>query len=107
MIYFNNIIFLATVELTGAAILRFFGISLPIVQLSGGVVIAALGVLDDLKVPVCFGNRPGDSMLGLWSIHTAPLRLRLLIAFDVALAAVRAAAGTFTGHHTGIVVGRS
>jgi pimeloyl-ACP methyl ester carboxylesterase len=22
----------------------------------------ALGVLDDLKVPVCFGNRPGDSM---------------------------------------------
>ena len=39
----NNIIFLAVIELVGAAILKFFGISLPIVQLSGGIVIAAMG----------------------------------------------------------------
>ncbi len=39
----NNIIFLAIIELLGAAILGFFGISLPIVQLSGGIVIAAMG----------------------------------------------------------------
>jgi multiple antibiotic resistance protein len=39
----NNIIFLAIIELLGAAILSFFGISLPIVQLSGGIVIAAMG----------------------------------------------------------------
>ncbi|HEX4068386.1 MAG TPA: MarC family protein [Acidobacteriaceae bacterium] len=39
----NNVIFLAIVELLGSAILNFFGISLPIVQLSGGVVIAAIG----------------------------------------------------------------
>jgi multiple antibiotic resistance protein len=39
----NNVIFLAIIEVLGAAILRFFGISLPIVQLSGGVVIAAMG----------------------------------------------------------------
>jgi len=39
----NNIIFLAVIEVLGAAILRFFGISLPIVQLSGGIVIAAMG----------------------------------------------------------------
>jgi multiple antibiotic resistance protein len=39
----NNIIFLAVIELLGSAILRFFGISLPIVQLSGGIVIAAIG----------------------------------------------------------------
>jgi multiple antibiotic resistance protein len=39
----NNIIFLAIIELLGSAILRFFGISLPIVQLSGGIVIAAIG----------------------------------------------------------------
>jgi multiple antibiotic resistance protein len=39
----NNIIFLAIIELLGATILRFFGISLPIVQLSGGIVIAAMG----------------------------------------------------------------
>jgi len=39
----NNVIFLAIIELLGATILNFFGISLPIVQLSGGIVIAALG----------------------------------------------------------------
>ena len=39
----NNIIFLAVIELLGSAILRFFGVSLPIVQLSGGLVIAAIG----------------------------------------------------------------
>jgi len=39
----NNIIFLAVIELLGATILRFFGISLPIVQLAGGIVIAAMG----------------------------------------------------------------
>ncbi len=39
----NNIIFLAIIELLGSAILNFFGISLPIVQLSGGIVIATIG----------------------------------------------------------------
>ncbi len=39
----NNIIFLAIIELLGSAILSFFGISLPIVQVSGGIVIAAIG----------------------------------------------------------------
>jgi multiple antibiotic resistance protein len=39
----NNVIFLGIIELLGATILNFFGISLPIVQLSGGIVIAAMG----------------------------------------------------------------
>ena len=39
----SNAIFLAVFELTGAAILNFFGISLPIVELSGGIVVAAMG----------------------------------------------------------------
>jgi multiple antibiotic resistance protein len=39
----NNIIFLGIFEVLGAAILNFFGISLPIVQLSGGMVVAAMG----------------------------------------------------------------
>jgi multiple antibiotic resistance protein len=39
----NNIIFLGVFELAGATILNFFGISLPIVQLSGGIVVAAIG----------------------------------------------------------------
>ncbi len=39
----NNLVFLAVIELLGSTILHFFGISLPIVQLSGGLVIAAIG----------------------------------------------------------------
>jgi multiple antibiotic resistance protein len=39
----NIIIFFAVIELIGSAVLNFFGISLPIVQLSGGAVIAAMG----------------------------------------------------------------
>ncbi|SNS96601.1 multiple antibiotic resistance protein [Granulicella rosea] len=45
----NTIIFLAVIELLGSALLNFFGISLPIVQLSGGMVIAAMawGLLNE------------------------------------------------------------
>jgi len=39
----NNIVFLAVIELLGSTILHFFGISLPIVQVTGGIVIAAIG----------------------------------------------------------------
>ena len=39
----NNVIFLGIFELLGSAILNFFGLSLPIVQVSGGIVIAAIG----------------------------------------------------------------
>jgi multiple antibiotic resistance protein len=39
----SNIIFLGTIEVVGSAILNFFGISLPIVQVAGGLVIAGMG----------------------------------------------------------------
>jgi multiple antibiotic resistance protein len=39
----NTIIFFAVIELIGSALLGFFGISLPIMQVSGGVVIAMIG----------------------------------------------------------------
>jgi multiple antibiotic resistance protein len=39
----NTVIFFAVIELIGSTILNFFGISLPIVQVSGGLVIAAMG----------------------------------------------------------------
>jgi multiple antibiotic resistance protein len=39
----NVIIFFAIIELVGSAVLNFFGISLPIVQVSGGLVIASIG----------------------------------------------------------------
>lgn len=39
----NTVIFLAVIELIGSSLLQFFGISLPIMQLSGGIVIAMIG----------------------------------------------------------------
>jgi multiple antibiotic resistance protein len=39
----NSIIFFAVIELIGSALLGFFGISLPIMQVSGGIVIAMIG----------------------------------------------------------------
>jgi multiple antibiotic resistance protein len=38
----NTVLFLVAVDLVGATLLRFFGISLPIIQVSGGLVIAAI-----------------------------------------------------------------
>ncbi|HEY4381237.1 MAG TPA: MarC family protein [Acidobacteriaceae bacterium] len=42
-IAFNTVLFLIAIDLVGAALLRFFGISLPIVQVAGGLVIASIG----------------------------------------------------------------
>lgn len=39
----NMVLFLAVIELIGSSLLSFFGISMPIVQLAGGVVVAAIG----------------------------------------------------------------
>jgi multiple antibiotic resistance protein len=39
----NTVIFFAVIELVGSYLLGFFGISLPIVQVSGGIVIAMIG----------------------------------------------------------------
>jgi multiple antibiotic resistance protein len=39
----DNVIFLGLIEILGSAVLRFFGISLPIVQVGGGLVIASIG----------------------------------------------------------------
>src|ERR1700733_172930 len=38
-----NIVFLGVIELLGSTILKFFGVSLPIVEFAGGIVIAAIG----------------------------------------------------------------
>jgi multiple antibiotic resistance protein len=39
----NTTLFLLLIEMGGAAIIRFFGISLPVMQVSGGLVLAAMG----------------------------------------------------------------
>jgi multiple antibiotic resistance protein len=39
----STTIFLLTIEVVGTALLRFFGISLPVVQVSGGLALAAMG----------------------------------------------------------------
>lgn len=59
----NNIIFLAVFEVLGAAILNFFGLSLPIVQLSGGLVVAAMGwkVLNERSAGADFRNKEEET----------------------------------------------
>ena len=39
----NTVIFFAVIELVGSSVLAFFGISLPIMQFAGGIVIAMIG----------------------------------------------------------------
>jgi multiple antibiotic resistance protein len=39
----NTVLFLLVIELIGAALLSFFGVSLPIVEVAGGLVIASMG----------------------------------------------------------------
>ncbi len=39
----NTTIFLLTIQLVGTALFRFFGISLPVVQVAGGLTLAAMG----------------------------------------------------------------
>jgi multiple antibiotic resistance protein len=39
----NTLVFLTLIESAGAAIIKFFGISLPVMQVSGGLVLAAMG----------------------------------------------------------------
>jgi multiple antibiotic resistance protein len=39
----NTTLFLILIEVAGAAIMKFFGISLPVMQVSGGLVLAAMG----------------------------------------------------------------
>src|SRR5271154_6410136 len=39
----NTVIFFAVIELVGSSLLSFFGVSLPIMQVSGGIVIAMIG----------------------------------------------------------------
>jgi multiple antibiotic resistance protein len=39
----NTALFLIVIELLGTALLKFFGISLPVMQLTGGLVLAAIG----------------------------------------------------------------
>src|SRR5271157_2624131 len=49
----NTTLLLLVVELVGAALLNFFGISLPVVQVAGGFVLAAMGwgLLNEKKTP--------------------------------------------------------
>lgn len=59
----SNIIFLGVFELAGATILNFFGISLPIVEFSGGMVVAAMGwaVLNERSAGADTRNKAEES----------------------------------------------
>jgi multiple antibiotic resistance protein len=59
---FNTVLFLLLIELVGAALLTFFGISLPVVQLAGGFVLAAMGwgLLNDKDAGAAGKQTPAD-----------------------------------------------
>jgi multiple antibiotic resistance protein len=75
-IAFNTIWFLFLVQISGAYVLRFFGISLPVVQVAGGLVLATMGW--------ALLNKP-DSPSGPASAPAAPSpeRLRSAIFFPL------------------------
>lgn len=56
----DTVIFLAAIELAGTAMLTFFGISLPVMQVSGGLVLASMGwnLLNRPDAPPMKGNTP-------------------------------------------------
>ena len=58
-----NVIFLGIIEILGSAILHFFGLSLPIVELAGGIVIAAIGwgVLNQSDSGVSIRNKQEET----------------------------------------------
>ena len=59
---FSTVLFLLLIELVGAALLTFFGISLPVVQLAGGFVLAAMGwgLLNDKDEGTAGKQTPAD-----------------------------------------------
>jgi multiple antibiotic resistance protein len=59
---FSTVLFLLLIELVGAALLTFFGISLPVVQLAGGFVLAAMGwgLLNDKDEATAGKETPAD-----------------------------------------------
>ncbi len=68
----NNIIFLAVIELLGSSLLKFFGISLPIVQVAGGFVITGIGwsMLNDKDAHTGTQNK-GDAMAQARTLQSA------------------------------------
>jgi multiple antibiotic resistance protein len=58
----STVLFLLLIELVGAALLTFFGISLPVVQLAGGFVLAAMGwgLLNDKDEATAGKQTPAD-----------------------------------------------
>lgn len=65
-IAFDTALFLLTIELVGAAVLTFFGISLPVVQVAGGFVLAGMGwgLLNDKDEGKTAGQKAADASSG-------------------------------------------
>ena len=62
----STVLFFLTIELIGAALLSFFGISLPVVQLAGGFVLAGMGwrLLNDQDAGTTTRQSPADTSAG-------------------------------------------
>lgn len=63
----NTTLFLVLIETAGAAIMKFFGISLPVMQVSGGLVLAAMGwrlLSEEQEAPAQPGQVPQQADVG-------------------------------------------
>ena len=62
----STTLFLLTVELIGTAMLKFFGISLPVMQVSGGLILAAMGwkLLNQEESSIDAEQPQGEASLG-------------------------------------------
>jgi len=73
----NTAVFLILIESAGAAIIRFFGISLPVMHVSGGLVLAAMGwrlLSQDQPAPAdATATQPATSLASLESKAFYPL----------------------------------
>jgi multiple antibiotic resistance protein len=74
----NTIWFLVVIQITGSYILRFFGISLPVVQVAGGLVLASMGWSLLTKPDTGPGNR-GDGA----SSHKARSNLEDMVFYPL------------------------
>lgn len=82
----NNILFLAAFELLGSAILNFFGISLPIVQVAGGIVVAGIawGVLNENDSGASVRRKKEESdELGNWRFRDLKEKLFYPFTFPI------------------------
>ncbi|GAC1438617.1 MAG: MarC family protein [Terriglobales bacterium] len=110
----NTIFFLLIVQVTGSYILRFFGISLPIVQVAGGLVLASMGwsLLNKQDPESCTSTAPPASVASLQDKVFYPLTFPItagpgciVVALTLSAHASKATFADSAFAHLGLLIG--